>query len=924
MIGISVSAPFQFLQVALRDGRFGLAFDELDRRRRELENKNFLEFTVLRSELCLETGRTSEAVALAQSIRGRKDLTHELSARAQRVEAIAAFYAGDVENSLAALDIAAKACGRGHLDVLRAQIELFAFSVGLGSKPIEAVLAHLHDVRRSVMRAADPHLMVLLRMAVARAEARRFSPIEAQRHHRTAINLVDVHPNVWLKGLLHIDMSAIAMLVGDFAASLGHAESAMKLAAESGHVRTHVAAVINISQIMAWKGDHSTARRYVDLALTSAAGNTHLMRAALDSLANLLISAGEFGECHRLFKQSDVNGHDSASGPLHWDAVTELNTRARLAQSEGRWRDAARFLSDAIKVAESCGDQVSVRRSKVSRAHCFGLEGRRTEASIDLEDVQTAQVRDPESVSRFYGALSALEHAGGQTERAKLHLRRAVRIAIEMENKALSRDLRSGFDWASETDWQTPSKDVPGTGTLNDLDSAVALLELSGHPHILAREAFAILQETGCVEAVALAATGTRTPRVIDAHGWTSADAQAALRTATQDHLIPVGQHRDETWQVLVRPRPELDHRCTLAALRKLIATARTLDQYRRDEKQRAALWPVEALDGDPESLWISEQSAELVTLARRIAATPLPILLTGETGTGKEMLARIIHRASDRADKPLLPFNCTAVPRDMLESQLFGYRRGAFTGADTSFPGVIRAAAGGTLFLDEIGEIGIDLQPKLLRFLEYQEVHPLGEPHPVKVDVRIIAATNANVEQLVAQGRFREDLFYRLNGLRLPLPPLRERREEIPPLVHHYMRKFGDEQRKGRLTLSDETLEYLLLYNWPGNIRQLANEVRRMIALAEPDATLTPGLLSPEIQASRRTIPADTGANEAEIRVRLDQPLPDAVQMLEQVLVRRALERSHGRVEEAARLLGISRKGLFLKRRRWGLPRES
>jgi DNA-binding NtrC family response regulator len=202
--------------------------------------------------------------------------------------------------------------------------------------------------------------------------------------------------------------------------------------------------------------------------------------------------------------------------------------------------------------------------------------------------------------------------------------------------------------------------------------------------------------------------------------------------------------------------------------------------------------------------------------------------------------------------------------------------------------------------------------------------VHPLGEPHPVKVDVRIIAATNANVEQLVAQGRFREDLFYRLNGLRLPLPPLRERREEIPPLVHHYMRKFGDEQRKGRLTLSDETLEYLLLYNWPGNIRQLANEVRRMIALAEPDATLTPALLSPEIQASRRTIPADTGANEAEIRVRLDQPLPDAVQMLEQVLVRRALERSHGRVEEAARLLGISRKGLFLKRRRWSLTRES
>jgi len=456
------------------------------------------------------------------------------------------------------------------------------------------------------------------------------------------------------------------------------------------------------------------------------------------------------------------------------------------------------------------------------------------------------------------------------------------------------------------------------------LDSAVALLELSGHPHILGHEVFAMLQETGCAEAVALGSTSARGVRLVAAHGWTDANALAALRAANQDDLITVGQHRDETWQVLVRPRQELDHRCTLAAIRKLVATARALDQYRRDEKQRAALWPAEALEGDAESLWISEQSAELLTIARRIANAPLPVLLTGETGTGKEMLARVIHRASDRADRPLQPFNCTAVPRDMLESQLFGYRKGAFTGADASFPGVIRAAAGGTLFLDEIGDVGIDLQPKLLRFLEQKEVHPLGEPHAVKVDVRIIAATNRNLEQLVAQGRFREDLFYRLNGLHLHLPPLRERREEIPPLVQHYIRKVGDEQRKGHLALSDETLEYLLLYAWPGNIRQLANEVRRMIALAEPDSTLTPALLSPEIQASRRTVAASQTPAEPEIRLRLDQRLPDAVETLEQTLVRRALERSHGRVEEAARLLGISRKGLFLKRRRWGLQQAS
>ena len=213
-------------------------------------------------------------------------------------------------------------------------------------------------------------------------------------------------------------------------------------------------------------------------------------------------------------------------------------------------------------------------------------------------------------------------------------------------------------------------------------------------------------------------------------------------------------------------------------------------------------------------------------------------------------------------------------------------------------------------------------MQPKLLRFLETREVHPLGEPHPVAVDVRIIAATNASLEKLVAEGRFREDLFYRLNVVRLKLPPLRERREEIPPLVFHYLRRFGDEQKKGRLTLSDEALEYLLLFSWPGNVRQLANEIRRVVAMIEPDTTITPAMLSPDIQASRRTVPA-TAAPEAEVRLTLDQPLPAAVHILEQMMVRRALARSHGRVEEASRILGISRKGLFLKRRRLGM-RES
>ncbi len=202
-----------------------------------------------------------------------------------------------------------------------------------------------------------------------------------------------------------------------------------------------------------------------------------------------------------------------------------------------------------------------------------------------------------------------------------------------------------------------------------------------------------------------------------------------------------------------------------------------------------------------------------------------------------------------------------------MLESQLFGHRRGAFTGADRDNPGVIRAARDGTLFLDEIGELSLELQPKLLRFLESGEISPLGEPTLQTVDVRILAATNANLEQLVQQGRFREDLFYRLNVIRLTIPPLRERRDEIPALVHHFVGRAAQEFGKARVRLAQETMEHLIVYPWPGNVRQLNNELRRMVALAESDTVLGPSALSKDIlRATPRTPrgkrrPGDLGA---------------------------------------------------------------
>ena len=265
-------------------------------------------------------------------------------------------------------------------------------------------------------------------------------------------------------------------------------------------------------------------------------------------------------------------------------------------------------------------------------------------------------------------------------------------------------------------------------------------------------------------------------------------------------------------------------------------------------------------------------------------------------------------------------------MPRDLVESQLFGHRRGAFTGATDSFPGLIRGAEHGTLFLDEVGDLDQAIQPKLLRFLEGAEIHPIGELKPQRVPVRIVAATNAVLEDLVEAGRFRRDLFYRLGVARLALPPLRERKDEIPALAALFLARYSRECHRTGVRLGDDLIAALLLYDWPGNIRQLANEIRRVVALADDGQTLRSGHLAPEITKVWNTRPTAAAAEHPgpSLVVRLDQPLEQAIDELERKFIQRAMDASGGRVADAANLLGISRKGLFLKRRKWGLRQES
>jgi DNA-binding NtrC family response regulator/tetratricopeptide (TPR) repeat protein len=314
-----------------------------------------------------------------------------------------------------------------------------------------------------------------------------------------------------------------------------------------------------------------------------------------------------------------------------------------------------------------------------------------------------------------------------------------------------------------------------------------------------------------------------------------------------------------------------------------------------------------------------STAMTHLVEQIERLQGNDLTVLITGESGTGKELVARAVHVGSHRSAAIFLPYNCTTTGRELADSQLFGHRRGSFTGAISDQPGLIRSAANGTLFLDEIGDLALDVQPKLLRFLESREILPVGEARPLRVDVRVLAATNVDLEQRVAEGRFREDLYYRLSVIRIHVPPLRERREEIPHLSTYLLREACERLARPDVSLSPEALDLFSEYWWPGNVRQLKNEIQRGVALSVPGGTIKASHLSPEITSNRLSEPMSIARAVAPYRPGRST-LASAVEQVERDLIQSALDRNAGNISRTALLLGLTRRGLYLKLRRLGL----
>ena len=454
---------------------------------------------------------------------------------------------------------------------------------------------------------------------------------------------------------------------------------------------------------------------------------------------------------------------------------------------------------------------------------------------------------------------------------------------------------------------------------------------------VLEREGFGVAQAAGGEEALARLASGGAADVVIldlSMPGMSGMETLKEMRvrgfnppvivlTATGGVEVVVKAMQAGAQDFFIKPAsPER----IIVSIRNALQMGDLSAEVQRLTKRTAGQFSFDDLVGD------SAAMAQVRRMGERAAKSTIPVLILGESGVGKEVIARAMHGASDRAAKPFVAVNCGALPENLVESILFGHEKGSFTGALDKHLGKFQEASGGTLFLDEVGELPLDIQVKLLRALQESEIDPIGSKRSVRVDVRIVSATNRDLAQAVKEGRFREDLYYRLNVFPVDTPPLRDRREDIPALVSHFVRRFNVEEGKRVMGASPETLALLTAHDWPGNVRQLENAVYRAIVLSEApylqpyDFPAVSGLKPPFESAPERAAAPSAAQlmaelpKEAPVRVLDERGHLRKLEDIERDLIQLAIELYSGHMSEVARRLGIGRSTLYRKVREQGI----
>jgi len=577
---------------------------------------------------------------------------------------------------------------------------------------------------------------------------------------------------------------------------------------------------------------------------------------------------------------------DPRSAPANWGEF--LRIRATVHERSGRSSDAYHDFAQSVNVFELLGERYQAALSQLALAR-----------------------------------LSSATHAGA----AQRHLEHA---AATFRALGAERDLEEVARLRTHID--TAAAGQPAASAVEADDSVIRrLVDASVLSDLLAREtATSLVEATQADAAVIFVVPSGGEVRVVATAGCDPGVARALARAAAQGNRA-YGEGLLLT-EALGRSH-EGPRFCTVVAAGRLTdSAARRFRMFTAVAKQGFDLCGARDQGGHrveqdgarslepllPGFICASAAMTRVADQIQRLQGHDLTVLITGESGTGKDLVARAIHVGSPRSSAMFLPYNCTTTQRDLADSQLFGHRRGSFTGAIMDQQGLIRTAAGGTLFLDEIGDLPLDIQPKLLRFLEQGEVMPVGETRPQAVDVRVLAATNADLEQRVQEGKFREDLYHRLNVIRIHVPPLRDRREEVPHLSTFFLREACERLGKPEVHLSSGTLDLFDRYWWPGNVRQLRNEVQRGVAMSRPGGTIEPEHLSPDLTA----VPSTSGmpATPKAVRPTSVRNLASAVEEIERELIGSALRKTSGNISETARVLGLTRRGLYLKMRRLGL----
>ncbi len=798
-----------------------------------------------------------------------------------------------------------------------------------------------------------------------------------------ALQLIGDHPSTFLLGKIYSNMAGACCWLKRPLEGIRYLEKAIGYYERTEHKNLAADAHNNLGMNLILVGQWDRAQEALERALalaTEVDDRADRVSMILDSLAELSMLRGNLDEAKSYLERAVELSFENDN---KWYTCQVLRTLARWHILMNASTEASATAKQAFEMAEHIRDRTAVCESELLLAESYLKSGKLELCDASLRKVsektsdsaadiglvgETQRLRGLLALNRSDGSL-AVQHFGRtvsifemlgdryRSGRAHYELGRAYMLAQPQRATehlsiatSIFRELGACLDLASAEaalamHSQTPLQRERQSEAVLQLVTLRLAEAVASRPLLLRELAAVIRQETAAQRVMIFEPDEEQRQTVVIAHGYnnketsaiadefTSINNDAAFERFAKRHdakIITLKSTNALPATLLISPRDcaHLSEGLTLEPLLRLVELAMDVCALRARAAKGKSVENEGAVGASlmPGFIHSSQAMTRLVEEVHKIRSSDVTVLVTGESGTGKELVARAIHALSARRDKVFVPFNCTAVPKELSESYLFGYRRGAFTGAVSDSLGLIRTAAGGTLFLDEVGDLPLDLQPKLLRFLQEGEIQPLGERQPLQIDVRIIAATNTDLEESVAQGRFREDLYYRLNIIRLRVPPLRERRSEIPAIVNYYINHYAAKFGRYDIHISPQAVDLLMVAGWPGNVRQLCNEIQRIVARAENNTLITPEHLSPELRrigvpsappAPVARLGATNGSRSETISLE-GVTLADALAEVERRMIGETLRKHKGNISRAARELGLTRRGLYLKIERY------